>query len=133
MTAFILAAALAAPPPASPRETTNSIGMKLVRVEAGQFHMGSDGNPLPEALVSKPHFRSGDFDEKPAHPVRISKPFWIGAYEVTNAQYEQFDPAHKDLRGKRGFSKADDEAVIFVNWNEATAFCAWLSKKEGKT
>jgi formylglycine-generating enzyme required for sulfatase activity len=116
-----------------PPEMTNSIGMKLVRIDAGRFTMGSSGAPLPEALVTKPHFRTGDFDEQPAHEVRISKPFLMGAHEVTNAQYEQFDPAHKQLRGKLEFSKADNEAVVFVSWEEAVAFCRWLSRKEGRT
>jgi hypothetical protein len=74
----------------------------------------------------------GDFDERPVHRVTIAKPFYMGATEVTNAQYEQFDPAHRQLRGKLGFSKEDDEAVIFVSWHEATRFCEWLSNKEGK-
>lgn len=116
-----------------PPETANSIGMKLVRIDAGRFTMGSSGAPLPDALVTKPHFRSGDFDETPAHEVRISKPFLMGVHEVTNAQYEQFDPAHKQLRGKLGFSKEDDEAVVFVSWEEAVAFCRWLSRKEGRS
>lgn len=37
----------------------------------------------------------GDFDERPVHIVRITRPFWISATEVTNAQYEQFDPDHR--------------------------------------
>ena len=132
MKTLILAALFALTAAAQPREMTNSAGMKLVRIDAGQVTMGSDGSPLPAALATKPHFKGGDFDEQPAHRVRISKPFWIGAYEVTNAQYEQFDPKHRELRGKRGFSKNDDEAVVFVSWHEAVAFCQWLSRKEGK-
>ncbi|MBL8229428.1 MAG: SUMF1/EgtB/PvdO family nonheme iron enzyme [Bryobacterales bacterium] len=116
-----------------PAEMTNSAGMKLVRVEAGRFLMGSTGAALPESLVTKPYFRYGDFDEKPAHEVTISKPFLMGAQEVTNAQYEMFDPSHKALRGKLGFAKGDDEAVVFVSWENAAAFCRWLSRKEGRT
>ena len=62
----------------------------------------------------------------------ISRPFFMGVTEVTNAQYEQFDPRHKQLRGKLGFSQEDDEAVVFVSWEQAAAFCKWLSEKEGK-
>lgn len=46
----------------------------------------------------------GDFDERPVHIVRITRPFWISATEVTNAQYEQFDPDHRKLRGRHGLS-----------------------------
>lgn len=98
----------------------NSLGMQLTPIPAGSFHMGSHGQ--------------GElYDEFPIHPVTITKPFLMGATEVTNAQYEQFDPSHKELRGKYGLSKGDDEAVIFVDYYEAEAFCDWLSKKEGKT
>ena len=94
----------------------NSVGIKLVEIPAGSFVMGGAG---------------GDFDELPAHRVTISKPFRMGATEVTNAQYEQFDPEHRKLRGKDGLSKEDAEAVIFISWDEATAFCKWLGEKEG--
>lgn len=98
-------------------KTTNSLGMELVHIERGRYQRGST---------------SGDFDEKPVHDVTISTPFWISATEVTNAQYEQFDPNHRVMRGKFGLSTEDDDAVIYVSWEEAMAFCAWLSEKEGK-
>jgi len=116
----------------SAAETVNSIGMKLLRVEAGAFRMGASETPLPDALAVQAYRRFGDFDEKPAHRVRISKPFYIGAYEVTNAQYEQFDPSHHDLRGKLGYSRGDGEAVVFVSWHDAVRFTQWLSKQDGK-
>ncbi len=109
----------------------NSIGMRLVRVEPGAFTMGASETPLPKDIAAKPYLQFGDFDEKPAHRVRISRPLLVGAYEVTNAQYEQFDPAHRQLRGKLGFSKDDDEAVVFVSWRDAVRFTEWMSKKEG--
>ena len=42
------------------------------------------------------------------------------------------DPEHKSLRGKNGFSSEDDEAVVFVTYQDAVAFCDWLTRKEGK-
>jgi formylglycine-generating enzyme required for sulfatase activity len=111
---------------------TNAIGMKLVRIESGNFRMGSGDKPLPRQLVTSPStFAGGDFDERPAHEVEIREPFYMAMLEVTNAQYEMFDPQHRRFRGKLGFSKEDDEAVVFVNWYEAAAFCRWLSEKEG--
>ena len=122
----------AAQPLPREEEFTNSIGLRLRRIEPGSFTMGASRTPLPDALAPKPHLRNGDFDEHPAHTVRLTKPFYVGVFEVTNAQYEQFDPEHRQFRGKLGFSKDDNEAVTFVNWLDATRFCQWLSKKEGR-
>ncbi|MHC4212191.1 MAG: SUMF1/EgtB/PvdO family nonheme iron enzyme [Planctomycetota bacterium] len=110
---------------------TNSLGMKFVRIEPGEFMMGGLHKVLPGGLAPEGFMRGGDFDEQPAHKVRISKPFYMGTYEVTNSQYEKFDPSHRLLRGKLGFSIDNDEAVVFVSWEDAKAFCDWLSKKEG--
>jgi len=148
--------ALLTPALAKGTPVSNSIGMQMVAIPAGSFEMG-ETNSLPDELLeplcypSRPdlqrryphgdpkrfaipfeHARHGDFDEHPVHRVTIAKAFHMSATQVTNAQYEQFDPAHRKLRGKRGFSKEDDEAVVFVSWHEATAFCEWLSKKENK-
>lgn len=122
---------------------TNSVGMTFVRIEAGTFNMGIDKTPLPPEIIDnisqqkswkpneRPYLQNGDFDEYPSHKVTISQPFYMGTLEVTNIQYEQFDPEHRKLRGKLGFSKEDDEAVVFVNWHDAVEFCAWLAKKDG--
>ncbi|MHC4344289.1 MAG: SUMF1/EgtB/PvdO family nonheme iron enzyme [Planctomycetota bacterium] len=114
-------------------EFSNSIGMKLVRIEAGSFMMGqereADGKSITLTYGDR-HFMGGELDEQPVHKVIISKPFYMSATEVTNAQYEQFDPSHRKLRGVKGLSNEDDEAVVNVSWHEAVAFCKWLSKKE---
>jgi formylglycine-generating enzyme required for sulfatase activity len=135
----------------------NSIGMRLVRIEPGQFAMGETAAPVPDDLTEPltyfsraalarrfpfgdasrfkiwiDHARAGDFDERPVRQVRITRPLLVGVFEVTNAEYEQFDAAHRRLRGKNGFSKEDNEAAVFISWQEANAFCDWLSKKEGR-
>ena len=98
----------------------NSIGIKLARVPSGYFWMGSEG-------------KGEDYDESPMHKVILSNSFKMGITEITNIQYEQFDPSHSQYRGKYGFSKNDNDAVIYVDYHDAVAFCEWLSKKEGKT
>ena len=133
LSALLLAAA--ALPAAEP--ITNSLGMKLVRIEPGTFTMGQDGPPMEDFLRSK---RFGeiwkandriDFDEKPAHAVTISQPFFMGVTEVTLGQFREFDPNFKKVSGKSRLN--DDDAARGVTWDKAVAFCEWLSKKEGKT
>jgi len=129
----VLAAVLALAQPAlsarmpATDKYTNFIGMNFVRIKPGTFEMGFEGNPLPVELTeSRGTNPQGDFDEHPKHTVRISQPFYMGVCDVTNFQYELFDPEHRKLRG----AAEDDEAVVNVDWYDAQAFCAWLSDKE---
>ena len=96
----------------------NSVGMDMVRIEAGSFMMGQNQG------------EESDWDENPVRKVTISKQFFISSCEVTNAQYELFDPDHINSRGKRGLSIEPDEAVIFVSWFNAVNYCKWLSEKD---
>jgi sulfatase modifying factor 1 len=120
---------------------TNSLGMKFARIDAGASLMGQ-GDAPPQ---SRQEWSERDYDEAPAHRVKISTAFYLGIHEVTNVQYEAFDPKHKALRGKRGKTpsapaplperergNADDDPVAYVTWHDAVAFCAWLSKKENR-
>lgn len=101
-------------------QAQNNTFIPLVEIPSGTFYMGDDG-------------RNASPDEAPVHRVSISHAFRMGKYEVTNAEYEQFRPEHKALRGKNNVSTEDDDAVVNVSWQDAVDFCAWLSKREGKT
>ena len=105
----------------------NSAGMTMVPVAAGEFVMGCGEGP-PQ---SQEAWQQRDGDESPAHRVTLPRRFFLGAHEVTNAQFERFDPKHKELRGKFGVSGGDDEPVTMVSWQHAMDFCRWLSEKEG--
>ncbi len=94
--------------------------IKMVDIPAGHFYMGGRGT-------------GDEFDEAPIHRVNFSKPFKMSATEITNAQFEQLMPGHRELRGKNGLSTGDDEAVVNVSYNDAVEFCRRLSEKEGKT
>ncbi|MCL2120248.1 MAG: SUMF1/EgtB/PvdO family nonheme iron enzyme, partial [Planctomycetaceae bacterium] len=68
----------------------------------------------------------------------LEKPFWMGTFEVTNAQFRRFDPVHHSgiesrhmyQFGRRGYNVNDDDLpVVRVNWNRANDFCRWLSEK----
>ncbi|HUW19303.1 MAG TPA: SUMF1/EgtB/PvdO family nonheme iron enzyme [Sedimentisphaerales bacterium] len=120
----------------------NFIGMEFVRIEPGTFTTGFEGGEVSDEILTAAervdnHIKlsvfgkKGDYDEHPAHKVTITMPFYIGVREVTNAEFEMFDPLHMHLRGKQGFSIDDAEAVVFVSWHEAKAFCDWLSEIDG--
>jgi formylglycine-generating enzyme required for sulfatase activity len=101
------------------------VTMKFVRIPAGRFVMGE---------------ANGEPDEMPAAEVSIEHDFWMGACEVTNAQYHQFDPDHnsgyftKRFQGPDGpgLSLAEPEQpVVRVSWKQAMEFCRWFSQKTG--
>ena len=111
-------------------EMTLDIGggltMKFKRIPAGKFVMGD---------------LSGFPDESPTAAVRVAKPFWMAVTEVSLAQYQAFNPAHKNGYYDRhykdqvnpGYSMDDPKLpVIRVSWDGAMKFCKWLAQKTGK-
>lgn len=105
----------------------DDLGLEFVPVQAGSFMMGADLSA--DYITAKRAIFIQD--EFPARKITITRDFEIGKYEVTNAQYELYDPRHAALRGKAyGISEADNEAVVYVSWNEAVGFCEWLSAQD---
>ena len=92
---------------AAPARTfENSLGMPFVLVPAGEFMMGSDESPetLAKAYPALEKQRFIDLaDEAPVHRVRITKPFYLGRFEVTVGQFRRFLAAS----GYRPESEAD--------------------------
>jgi formylglycine-generating enzyme len=160
-------ATAAEPKPDTTKQITNSIGMKLTLIPSGEFMMGSGESAEETAAFFKKNYGEElDLDrlkdEHPQHRVRITKPFYLGTYDVTRGQFRQFakDAGYKtgpeEARGawvwnprspknnkwelqdnsswrNAGFDQTDEHPVVYVSWNDAVAFCKWLSKKEGKT
>ena len=102
-------------------------GMEMLFIPAGHVRMGlNDPNPRTR---------------RPWRDVVVSKPFYIGMTEVTNAQYRAFlagseydgasdaDPSYdlylRHFRGKSAMSTKDDFPVVWVSWKNAKAFCKW--------
>ena len=104
--------------PTAGQTTVNSIGMKLTFIPAGEFQMGS------------PDVERGHEDDETGHLVKISKPFYFGVYEVTQAQYEQVMGA-RPWQGKDHVREGADYPVSYVGHDDAVEFCRRLSKKEG--
>jgi formylglycine-generating enzyme required for sulfatase activity/acetyl esterase/lipase len=124
-----------------PVRTVNDGFGDYVFVPQGAFKMGDDSE---DALAR----------EKPAHTVHLDA-YYISRFEITNREWKRFrdDPGYDDPKfwpGGRvmprdqipywtqannhggGTPGSDDYPVIGVNWDAATAYCAWLSAKTGK-
>ncbi len=126
-------------------EIGNSIGMKLKLIPPGEFLMGAPDDD-PDALPQ----------EKPQHPVRLTRPFFMSATEVTVGQFQKFVESEKYVTkaetdelgtfesGARTRTKtllwnqlmvgnSNQHPVRCVGWEDAMKFCEWLSKSEGET
>lgn len=102
------------------------VSLELVRIPAGEFLMGS---------------ADGAADERPVSRVRVDRAFWIGRCEVSNEQFARFDPTHDShvesmhayQFGIHGYAVNEpQQPVVRVSWNEAAAFCQWLSERTGR-
>ncbi len=117
---------------------SNSLDMNMVTIPAGDFLRGSEfkgswqeyhdqvlAGGRGELVLSEA--KGWEMDEAPIHRVTISKPFQMSANQVTNEQYEQFDPDHS----RSDWSAEDDAAVGHVGWHDAMRYCEWLSQRDG--
>jgi formylglycine-generating enzyme required for sulfatase activity len=130
-----------------PAELTNSIGMKFRLIQPGTFMMGS-----PESEAGR------DSDER-QHQVTLTQPFYMGVYTVTVGDFKRFvDKVGYNTEGEQDgkgayrsngkewvrdsdttwrnpgwFTQTDLEPVVCVSWNDAEAYCQWLSDVEGKS
>jgi formylglycine-generating enzyme required for sulfatase activity len=93
---------------------SNSIGMEFVLIPAGSFTMGADKN-FEDALDR----------ETPRHRVTISKPFYLGQYEVTQAQWETV------MGNNPSEFKGRNNPVENISWDDAQMFIQRLNRQEG--
>ncbi|MCP4698866.1 MAG: SUMF1/EgtB/PvdO family nonheme iron enzyme, partial [Gammaproteobacteria bacterium] len=96
-----------------------------------------DGGNAPEAvLIFGGTFRMGDIqgkgddDERPVHEVSLNS-FALGRYPVTVDEYDRFaKAAGREKPNDRGWGRGK-RPVINVSWNDAAAYCEWLTKQTG--
>ncbi len=127
-------------------EIGDGVILELVWVPGSTFPMGSRKSPSELAEI----YQISDeafTPEQPLHEVTVNG-FWMGKYEVTNAQFRRHKPSHisniQDKNGQpvfsffckkyRGYSfDGENQPVVNVSWEEARDFCGWLSEKTGET
>ena len=142
------------------REGKNSIGQTLVVIPPGEFDMGNE-DTVDELLKLFPYAKKEWFDDAVnRHRVRITQPYLMSKHECTIGQFRRFvsdtgykTDAEKDGKGGYGWADGtfnqdpkftwkqagfdpvptDDHPVVNVSWNDAVAFCNWLSQKENKS
>jgi len=92
---------------------TNSIGMQFVLIPAGSFRMGGDKN-----------LEQADDHENPRHMVKITNAFYMGIYQVTQAQWSEVMPNNPSE------FKGDVRPVERVSWHDVQAFIQKLNTQE---
>jgi len=101
---------------------TNSIGLKLARIPAGGFTMGSPSSEKGSSV----------HEPQPEHRVKITQAFYMGIYPVTQGEFEivmkQNPSQFKGVSGQNSLRFPADS----VNWEEATEFCRKLSVLESE-
>ena len=103
----------------APRTRTNQAGIEFVLIPPGSFMMGST---------------NGNADEKPVHQVTISQAFYMGKYEVTQAQWQSVmgTTIHQQRDKVVGsyiiVGEGDNYPMYFVSWEEAMTFMRRLNE-----
>ena len=109
---------------------TNSVGMKLVSIPAGEFKMvsGKSAAEIAKLFDSKEEYFK---NEHPQHTVRLSKGFYMATTEVTQGQFEAV-MGTTPWKGEAYAKENAEHAASYIDWNDATEYCVRLSKKEGR-
>ena len=94
-------------------------GSEMVLIPSGSFEMGD-------------HFDGGDEDELPIHEVELDA-FYMDAYQVTVGQFKQFieDSGYDydDWDSVAEYSPGDEFPMVYVSWNDATAYAKWAGRR----
>ena len=88
----------------------NDVKLEMVKIKAGTFMMGSPSSEL------------GRYNEN-QHRVTLTRDYWLGKFEVTQAQYEAI------MGNNPSYFKGSNRPVEQVSWNDAKAFCNKLNER----
>jgi formylglycine-generating enzyme required for sulfatase activity len=126
-----------------PVEYTNSIGMKFILIPPGEFTMGGTPEEIDEALdffrryEDFPKFWEWIRGEAPQHKVILTHATYLGANEVTQADYERVmgqNPSWFAATGQGRDQVAGMDTTRHpaesLSWNDAAEFCTKLSQQE---
>lgn len=103
---------------AAPRMITTNQGLQLLLVNPGEFEMGS------------PRREQGRRANETQRSIRLTRQFYIGTHEITNAQFRDFKPKHTSGSEVYRSLGDDDHPAVMLSWEEATGYCNWLSHEE---
>ena len=110
-------------------------GAEMVWVPAGEFQMGSSPEEIEWAFgeaqtaIGDQAKREWFDDEGPAHPVKLTKGFWMYRCEVTNGQLRAFRKTHNSGAREGQSLNGDTQPAVRVNWRDAKAYCDWAGVK----
>ena len=113
--------------------------MKLVLIPPGEFTMGSPKELIEEELKRPDNdqwYKEHLPGEGPQHHVRITRPFYLGVYAVTQGEYEKVmgsNPSKFSATGKSKDKVTGQDTKRFpvecVTWDDAVEFCRTLSER----
>jgi len=98
---------------------TTGLGQQLRLVSGGRFVMGS------------PRREPGRRSNEAQRTVELKRPFYLGTHEVTNQEFRAFRATHASGLFKEETLDLDRQPAVRVSWQDAAAFCNWLSGKDG--
>jgi formylglycine-generating enzyme required for sulfatase activity len=101
-----------------PKRLTTSQAQELVLVEPLRFQMG--------ASRREPGRRANEAIRE----IEITRPFYISTMEITNRQFREFKKGHRSGVVQDTNLETDHHPVVRVSWEDAAAYCNWLSASE---
>ncbi|MFL3656054.1 MAG: SUMF1/EgtB/PvdO family nonheme iron enzyme, partial [Halioglobus sp.] len=105
-------------------EITTALGQTLLLFKPGESAMA-------DFTMGASRREPGRRANEVLHPVALRRMFYLQTTEVTNAQFRQFEPDHNSGQVESSSLNQKHQPAAQVSWQQAAAFCNWLSKKEG--